>query len=577
MLARYPALLVAAALFLPRPADAAPRDRMLVSVSWLQARLTDPNLVLLQVGDRAEYDREHIAGARYLQLRTISDRPASGLSLEMLPITQLDSVLATLGVTAASTVVLYFGSDWVSPTTRAWLTLEYAGLGTRAVVLDGGLPAWKAAGKPVTAEVPTPPAVTRLATTADPSLVVNAEWVQARLGQPRFRLIDARDPQFYQGLDAGSGTRPGHLPGARSIPFTSVTDESGRFLPDSALRRIFREAGVSQGDEVVAYCHIGQQATVVVFAARLLGFNARLYDGSFEDWTRHDSLKVEGGVAATRGALVSTEQLAAMLAKDSVTVVDLRSDLNAYLADHLPGAVYLHYENLRVSGDGVPAGVLPQSAYSQIWARIGVRRDRPVVIYASGDAQNFNATFLAWILAGFRQPDVYLLDGGYAKWAAEGRALTRLYPEIATVKYDSDPYLLDVIEGEHVQHMLGQQGVVLVDVRPQDQFNGTAGAQMRRGHIPGAVNHFWHDDLVTTGSTTVWKPVETLRANYLAQGITPDKYVIIYCNTGTEASHAYFALRFLLGYPDVRVYVPSFTQWAENADWPLEGSGAAAR
>ena len=356
-----------------------------------------------------------------------------------------------------------------------------------------------------------------------------------------------------------------------------MTDEAGRFLPDSALRRIFREAGVSQGDEIVAYCHIGQQATAVVFAAQLLGYNAKLYDGSFEDWTRHDALPVEGAVAATRGALISTDQLASRLATDSITVVDLRSDLNAYLADHLPGAVYLHYENLRVSAKGVPAGVLPQSAYAEIWSRIGIRRDRPVVIYASGDAQNFNATFLAWLLAGFRQSEVYVLDGGYAKWAAEGKSLSRLYPEIATVKYTSDPYLLDVIEGEHVQHMLGQQGVVLVDVRPADQFSGTAGAQMRRGHIPGAVSHFWHDDLVTTGSTTVWKPVETLRASYLAQGITPDKYIVIYCNTGTEASHAYFALKFLLGYPDVQVYVPSFTQWAENADWPLEGSGAAAR
>ncbi len=577
MLSRYPALLLAAALFLPSPLDATPRDRMLVSPAWLQQHLTDPGLVLLQVGERAEYDREHITGARFLQLRSISDRPSSGLYLEMLPVTQLDSALASLGITAGSRVVVYFGSDWVSPTTRAWLTLEYAGLGDRAVILDGGLPAWKAAGHPVTTEVPAPPRATRLVTTPDQTLVVNAEWVQARLGQPRFRMIDARDPQFYQGLDAGAGERPGHLPGARSIPFTSVTDDAGRFLPDSALRRIFREAGVSQGDEIVAYCHIGQQATAVVFAARLLGYNARLYDGSYQDWGRRQDLAVEGGVAPTRGALISTDELAARLAANTVTVVDLRSDLNAYLADHLPGAVYLHYENLRVSGNGVPAGVLPQSAYAELWSRIGIRRDRPVVIYASGDTQNFNATFLAWLLAGFHQPEVYVLDGGYAKWAAEGKTLTRLYPEIATVKYSSDPYLLEVIEGEHVQHMLGQQGVVLVDVRPADQFAGTAGAQMRRGHIPGAVNHFWHDDLVTTGSTTVWKPVEVLRATYVAQGVTPDKYVILYCNTGTEASHAYFTLKFLLGYPDVRVYVPSFTQWAENADWPVESAGAAAR
>ena len=102
--------------------------------------------MLLQLGERAEYDREHIAGARYLQLRSISDRPASGLYLEMMPIAQLDSALAALGITAGSRVVVYFGSDWISPTTRAWLTLEYAGLGDRAVILDGGLPAWKAAG-----------------------------------------------------------------------------------------------------------------------------------------------------------------------------------------------------------------------------------------------------------------------------------------------------------------------------------------------------------------------------------------------------------------------------------------------
>lgn len=74
------------------------------------------------------------------------------------------------------------------------------------------------------------------------------------------------------------------------------------------------------------------------------------------------------------------------------------------------------------------------------------------------------------------------------------------------MKYGNDPYLLDVIEGEHVQHLLGQEGVVLVDVRPADQFAGTAGAQVHRGHIPGAVNHFRHDDLVTTGSATAWKP-----------------------------------------------------------------------
>lgn len=578
MLTRPGGALLAGLLLLPGAADAVerPRDRMLVSTQWLKAHLGDRNLVLLQVGEKEEYDREHIPGARYLDFRSISDRSESGLFLEMPSVAKLDSSFSALGVTRTSRIVLYFGSEWISPTTRAWLTLEYMGHGARASLLDGGLPAWKAAGGTVTVEVP--PAVTPqpLGSTLTPALLVDSKWIEARLGKPRFRVIDARDTEFYEGLDPGSGTRPGHLPGARNIPFTTVTDSAGRFLPDAALAKLFRDAGVARGDEIVAYCHIGQQATAVVFAARLLGYPIRFYDGSFQDWSRQEGLSVEGAAPTTRGGLISTEELAERIAADEVTVIDLRSDLNAYLADHLPGAVYLHYENLRASRAGVPADVLPVEGYAEILGRIGVRRDRSVAIYGSGDAQNFNATFLAWLLSGFRHPEVYLLDGGYAKWAAEGRPLTREYPEIAVKPYAAKPFRLDRIEGIHVFHSLGSKQVAIVDVRPADQYAGTAGAQARRGHIPGAINHFWHDDLANTGGKTVWKPVEVLRAAYEAQGITPDKYVIVYCNTGTEASHAYFALKFLLGYPRVVVYTPSWTEWAGKAEWPVEGPAAAA-
>ena len=578
MLTRPGGALLAGLLLLPGAAFALerPRDRLLVSPQWLKAHLADRNLVLLQVGEPEEYDREHIPGARFLDFRSISDRPASGLFLELPSVAKLDSTFAALGVTRSSRIVLYFGSDWVSLTTRVWLTLEYMGLGARTSLLDGGLPAWKAAGHPVTAESAPPVVPQPLATTTRPELLVDSRWIQARLGKPRFRLVDARTSEFYEGLAPGSGTRPGHLPGARSIPFTSVTDSAGRFLTDEALERLFREAGVVRGDQIVAYCHIGQQATAVVFAARLLGYEVRFYDGSFQDWSRQDSLSVVGAAPTAKGGLITTEELARRIAADEVSVIDLRSDLNAYLADHLPGAVYLHYENLRASRAGVPADVLPVESYAEILARIGIRRDRPVVIYASGDAQNFNATFLAWVLAGFRHSEVRLLDGGYAKWVAEGRPLTRAYPEIAVKPFAARPYLLDQIEGGHVHHALGSTRSVIVDVRPPDQYAGTAGAQLRRGHIPGAINHFWKDDLVTTGGVTVWKPVEVVRAAYAAQGITPDKYVIVYCNTGTEASHVYFVLKLLLGYPQVAVYTPSWTEWAEREDWPVEGPGAAA-
>ncbi len=574
MLSRASAILLATSLCAPLPAQAtAPRDRLVVTPQWLHAHLADPNLVLLHVGPRAEYEASHIAGARYLELRMIST-DAPGLALELPSVATLDSAFASLGVTRRSRIVLYFGSEWVSPTTRAWLTLDYLGLGDQTSILDGGLSAWTAAGHPTTTEIPAALTTTRFGAIARPGIVIDADWIRTRQGQPRFRLIDARDTEFYRGLMAGSNNRAGHLPGAKSLPFHTVTGDDGRFLADTSLRRLFKEAGVSAGDQVVAYCHIGQQATAVVFAGRLLGLDIRLYDGSFQDWAKQETNVVEGGVPPTRGGLITPAALADRIARDEVTVIDLRSDLAAYLADHLPGAVYLHYETLRATAGGVPGDILPAESYAVLWSRLGIRYDRPVVVYGSGDSQNFNATFLTWLLAGFRHPEVYLLDGGYNRWSAEHRPVSRDYPGVHAVPYPTENFHLDLATGDNVHHMVGHDGVVLVDVRPADQYTGAAGPQMRRGHIPGAINHFWQDDLAGPSGARSWKTVDELRAAYLAQGITPDKFVIVYCNTGTEASHAYFALHFLLGYPNVAVYAPSWTEYAAHADWPLE-SGAA--
>ena len=105
------------------------------------------------------------------------------------------------------------------------------------------------------------------------------------------RIVDARNPEYYTGASTAQGKRPGHIPGSTNLTFSTLLDSSGRFKSREVLASMFRDAGVKQGDRVVSYCHIGQQATVVYFVARYLGYDARLYDGSWEEWSAHADLQ----------------------------------------------------------------------------------------------------------------------------------------------------------------------------------------------------------------------------------------------------------------------------------------------
>ncbi len=270
-------------------------------------------------------------------------------------------------------------------------------------------------------------------------------------------------------------------------------------------------------------------------------------------------------------ALISPDTLAAWQARrEEFRLIDIRPDIFLYLAGHLPDAVFLHRESLRAAESGLPTGLLPGEWYGRLFSRLGIRWDRPVVVYSAGESLNIDATFLVWLLAGHGHPSVHLLDGGQGKWELEGRAIARKYPRFSPAPLPLTPFAPARAELADVQQALRGRGAVVVDARPPDQFAGDAGAQMRRGRIPGAVNHYWQDDLVRREFGLVWKPVAELRASYAAQGITPDRDIIVYCNTSTEASHVSFALRQLLGYPRVWIYVGSWNEWAENEALPVE-------
>ncbi|MBZ5536246.1 MAG: sulfurtransferase [Acidobacteriia bacterium] len=271
--------------------ESSDRSSLLVSTTWLADHLKDPSLVLIQIGPKEGYEAGHIAGARFLSLMDISTPSGKGLTLELPKVDELKSTLEGLGISNNSRIVLYYGTDWVSPTTRVFFTLDYLGLGDRTSILDGGLPVWRAEGHPVTKELPKVQQGS-LTPHPRPSVVVDAAWVSSNLNNHSVAIIDARAPEYYSGTSAGKIRRAGHIPGAMNVPYSSLLDDSNKLKTPDELRAAFLAANIKPDSHIVSYCHIGQQATVVYFVARYLGYEPSLYDGSFEDWSARTELPV---------------------------------------------------------------------------------------------------------------------------------------------------------------------------------------------------------------------------------------------------------------------------------------------
>ncbi len=283
------------------PASAA-REPMLVTVDWLADHLGDPSLVLLQIGDKKDYDKGHIPGAQFLEYESISTphNHAQGLMLELPPVEQLVSVFERLGVSNRSHVILYFGTNWVSPTTRVYWTLDYLGLGDRTSILNGGLVAWQATHHPVSTETKQP-AKGSITPAPRKEIVADAEWVSGHLNQPAVTIIDARTHEFYNGSQSDGNPRSGHIPGAANLSYLDVVDQdNNKFKSPDALKELFRAAGLRPGNLMVSYCHIGQRATVLYFTAKMLGYDAKMYDGSWEDWSHRKDLPIVTGESTNK-------------------------------------------------------------------------------------------------------------------------------------------------------------------------------------------------------------------------------------------------------------------------------------
>lgn len=259
---------------------------LLVSVPEMDALLAEREVVVLQVGTADEYAAAHLPGSRPVSLNDVSTpRAPRSLTLELPDTPTLEKWARSVGISDNSRIVIVSSSDALQSSTRVYLTLAFMGFADRTSLLNGGLRAWKESGKAVEAgsAAPLTASTAPLTVRRDSSVIAVINDVDAATRDATTAVIDARTPNFYAG-DGGGYPRAGHIPTAINIPLTSVS-EGGLFKSKDELRALFNGAGVKPGDRIIAYCHIGQQATLLWFVARELGYDVRMFDGSFQEWS----------------------------------------------------------------------------------------------------------------------------------------------------------------------------------------------------------------------------------------------------------------------------------------------------
>ncbi len=289
-----------------------------------------------------------------------------------------------------------------------------------------------------------------------------------------------------------------------------------------------------------------------------------------ENETATIGMSVSSGYADPE-VLVETDWVVEHLYDSTIRLIEADEDILLYEIGHIPGAVKLDW-HVDVQ-DRVNRDFINQYEFEQLMSRWGITNDTTIVFY--GDKNNWYACYSFWLFNMYGHTKLKIMNGGRARWEAEKRELTKEIPRYEPTVYHAQPadetiraFRDDVLAG------LKNPGRRLIDVRSPQEYSGELlhmvnypqeGAQ-RGGHIPGAKNIPW---ATASSSDGFFKSAEELRQIYCGKDVTPDNEVITYCRIGERSAHTWFVLTKLLGYPRVRNYDGSWTEWGNVVRAPI--------
>lgn len=382
----------------------------------------------------------------------------------------------------------------------------------------------------------------------------NAFHIRGALNVPLTRLAEALQPHKGRGLIVLYSNGMTHPAQARDSLQRQGFDNV--YLLTDGLRG-FR-------DRCLKPVSLRPEPATAGEAARINAWRAFFAASSVAVAAGHTVAPQEAGMLR----LVETDWVAARLGAPEIKVIDLRPQPE-YNSAHIPGSLSLSVESLRGNIGGVPSLLLPAPMLAAQFSLLGLNPSDTVVL-VTGDELH-DATLAGMAFARMGHGAYAVLNGGYAKWADEGRPADAALPTVIGSAYPAKDNADDfTVDFQTVAAALGKPGVVILDVRPADFYTGKTSDEARGGHIPGALNRAFTEDVITSSRNVVtFKPSGILAAAYSQIIPSTDTEVIVHCRTGHQGSQTFFVLKHVLGYSNVRWYDAGWTEWAARSELPV--------